>query len=156
MMVQSSRALFNTGSDQRIGKRNCTASRLRRAGRVNPFAARAAPKFKNINVKTRLPSERSQIIPVMNDPRYTVIIKPVIRMWLRSRLWMSTGTPARRCGSNPCESAFTIYDEKDLCVICVKWLRKIECRNSDVREQCGVKEDVVTGVEGGVVRWSGI
>ncbi|GBP29756.1 hypothetical protein EVAR_94596_1 [Eumeta japonica] len=30
------------------------------------------------------------------------------------------------------------------------------CRNSDVRERCGVKEDVVTGGERGVWRWSGL
>ncbi|GBP81678.1 Zinc finger protein 678 [Eumeta japonica] len=33
--------------------------------------------------------------------------------------------------------------------------QKNRCRNSGVRERCGLKEDVVTGVEGGILRWSG-
>ncbi|GBP29755.1 hypothetical protein EVAR_94595_1 [Eumeta japonica] len=34
--------------------------------------------------------------------------------------------------------------------------REDRCRNSDVRERCSLKEDVVTGVETGVRRWFGI
>ncbi|GBP70680.1 hypothetical protein EVAR_88855_1 [Eumeta japonica] len=33
--------------------------------------------------------------------------------------------------------------------------RKDRCRNSDVRERCGLKEDVVTRVERGMLRWFG-
>ncbi|GBP51684.1 hypothetical protein EVAR_48307_1 [Eumeta japonica] len=33
--------------------------------------------------------------------------------------------------------------------------RKDLCRNNDVRERCGLKEDVVTGVERGISRWVG-
>ncbi|GBP32165.1 hypothetical protein EVAR_80933_1 [Eumeta japonica] len=33
--------------------------------------------------------------------------------------------------------------------------RKDRCRNSDVRERCGLKENVVTRVEGGMLRWFG-
>ncbi|GBP36261.1 hypothetical protein EVAR_85509_1 [Eumeta japonica] len=33
----------------------------------------------------------------------------------------------------------------------VSW--KDRCRNSNVRERCGLKEDVVTGVERGMLRW---
>ncbi|GBP17021.1 hypothetical protein EVAR_8093_1 [Eumeta japonica] len=32
------------------------------------------------------------------------------------------------------------------------WVR---CRNGDARERCGLKEDVVTGVERGMLRWFG-
>ncbi|GBP56665.1 hypothetical protein EVAR_12344_1 [Eumeta japonica] len=38
--------------------------------------------------------------------------------------------------------------------LCVVFL-KDRCTNSDVRERCGLKEDVVTGVEGGMLRWFG-
>ncbi|GBP71598.1 hypothetical protein EVAR_10811_1 [Eumeta japonica] len=33
--------------------------------------------------------------------------------------------------------------------------RNDRCRNSDVGERCGLKEDVVTGVERGMLRWFG-
>ncbi|GBP13915.1 Nose resistant to fluoxetine protein 6 [Eumeta japonica] len=33
--------------------------------------------------------------------------------------------------------------------------RKDRCRNSDVRERCGLKKDVVTGIERGMLRWFG-
>ncbi|GBP90131.1 hypothetical protein EVAR_68630_1 [Eumeta japonica] len=33
--------------------------------------------------------------------------------------------------------------------------RKDRCRNSDVRQRCGLKEDVVTRVERGMLRWFG-
>ncbi|GBP20184.1 hypothetical protein EVAR_82057_1 [Eumeta japonica] len=42
----------------------------------------------------------------------------------------------------------------DLCVVCGVSL-KDRCRNSDVWERCGLKEDVVTGVERGMIRWFG-
>ncbi|GBP56771.1 hypothetical protein EVAR_91423_1 [Eumeta japonica] len=37
------------------------------------------------------------------------------------------------------------------CEVC----RKDRCRNSDVTERCGLKEDVVTRVEGDMSRWFG-
>ncbi|GBP26008.1 hypothetical protein EVAR_84568_1 [Eumeta japonica] len=42
----------------------------------------------------------------------------------------------------------------DRCVVCVV-SRKGRCRNSDFRERCGLKEDVVTRGEGGMLRWFG-
>ncbi|GBP03576.1 hypothetical protein EVAR_101885_1 [Eumeta japonica] len=40
----------------------------------------------------------------------------------------------------------------DRCVVC-GLSRKDRCRNSDVRERCGLKEDVVTRVERGMLWW---
>ncbi|GBP01073.1 hypothetical protein EVAR_2334_1 [Eumeta japonica] len=39
----------------------------------------------------------------------------------------------------------------DHCVVCVKCL-KDKCRNSDVRERCGLKKDVVTRIKNGELR----
>ncbi|GBP62830.1 hypothetical protein EVAR_44684_1 [Eumeta japonica] len=33
--------------------------------------------------------------------------------------------------------------------------RKDKCRNSDIRKRCGLKEDVVTGVDKCILRWFG-
>ncbi|GBP74848.1 hypothetical protein EVAR_55346_1 [Eumeta japonica] len=43
--------------------------------------------------------------------------------------------------------------ERRVCICEVS--RKDRCRNSDVRERCGSKEDVVTRVERGTLRWFG-
>ncbi|GBP66209.1 hypothetical protein EVAR_97160_1 [Eumeta japonica] len=41
----------------------------------------------------------------------------------------------------------------DRCVVCAQCFKKDKFRNSDVRERCGLKEEVVTGVERGMLRW---
>ncbi|GBP75840.1 hypothetical protein EVAR_53912_1 [Eumeta japonica] len=40
------------------------------------------------------------------------------------------------------------------CVVCAE-CRKDRCRNCDVRDLCGLKEDVITKIERGMLRWFG-
>ncbi|GBP29653.1 hypothetical protein EVAR_79202_1 [Eumeta japonica] len=68
--------------------------------------------------------------------------------------------PTFTCGSESWvwqkekETTINAVEMRSLCSMC-GLSRKDKCRNSDVRERCGLKEDVVARVERGALRWLG-
>ncbi|GBP56593.1 hypothetical protein EVAR_80356_1 [Eumeta japonica] len=63
------------------------------------------------------------------------------------------GSENRVC-SKKNESRVNAVEMRSLCSVCGV-SRNDRCRNSDVRERCGLKEVVVTRAEGGMLRWFG-